>query len=110
MVDKRNCSFCGNDIEPGTGKMYVKKDGTRYLFCSGKCQKNMVVLKRVNRNVRWTTHFEKHPGPTPAKAAASNQPEEAQSGGAPKKTKKAPAKKAAATKKAAAAATPEAAE
>lgn len=67
MVDKRNCSFCGQDIEPGTGKMYVKKDGTRYHFCSGKCQKNLVGLKRVNRNVRWTTHHVKQPGPTPAK-------------------------------------------
>jgi len=99
MVDKRTCSFCGTDIEPGTGKMYVKKDGTRYLFCSGKCQKNMVVLKRVNRNVRWTTHFEKHPGPTPPKSGASNQPEPAQSGGAPKK--KAAAKNGAAKKAAA---------
>jgi large subunit ribosomal protein L24e len=68
MVDKRTCSFCGQDIEPGTGKMYVKKDGTRYLFCSGKCQKNLVGLKRVNRNVRWTTHHVKQPGPTPPKA------------------------------------------
>lgn len=72
MVDKHACTFCGQDIEPGTGKMYVKKDGTKYNFCSNKCQKNMVQLKRVNRNVRWTTHFEKHDGPTPpneAKAA-----------------------------------------
>lgn len=67
MVDKRTCSFCGNDIEPGTGKLYIKKDGTKYHFCSAKCQRNMVDLKRVNRNVRWTTHFEKHPGPTPPK-------------------------------------------
>jgi len=96
MVDKRNCSFCGQDIEPGTGKMYVKKDGTRYMFCSLKCQKNMVVLKRVNRNVRWTTHFVKQAGPTPPKSGASNQPEPAQSGGAPKKGKKAAGAKAAA--------------
>ena len=68
MVDRRSCSFCGKGIEPGTGKMYVKKDGTKWNFCSNKCQKNMVVLKRVNRNVRWTTHYEKHPGPTPPKA------------------------------------------
>lgn len=65
VVDKRNCSFCGTDIEPGTGKMYIKKDGTRYLFCSNKCQKNMVAMKRVNRNVKWTAAFEKAPGPTP---------------------------------------------
>ena len=67
MVDKRSCSFCGNDIEPGTGKLYIKKDGTKLNFCSNKCQKNMVGLKRVNRNVRWTMHFEKQPGPTPPK-------------------------------------------
>ena len=86
MVDKRNCSFCGADIEPGTGKMYVKRDGTKYNFCSNKCQKNMVDLKRVNRNVKWTTHFERHPGPTPPKG--SNQPEEAT--GARKSAKKSP--------------------
>ena len=67
-MDKKSCSFCGSDIEPGTGKLYVKKDGTKWNFCSNKCQKNMVELKRVNRNVRWTAAFEKHPGPTPPKA------------------------------------------
>jgi large subunit ribosomal protein L24e len=86
MVDKRTCSFCGTDIEPGTGKMYVKRDGTKYNFCSNKCQKNMVDLKRVNRNVKWTTSFERHPGPTPPKG--SNQPEEAK--GARKAAKKSP--------------------
>lgn len=67
MVDKRNCSFCGGDIEPGTGKLYIKKDGTKFHFCSNKCQKNMVGLKRVNRNVKWTEAFEKGAGPTPPK-------------------------------------------
>ena len=90
MVDRRTCSFCGTDIEPGTGKMYVKKDGTKWNFCSNKCQKNQIQLKRVNRNVRWTTHFEKHPGPTPPNAE--------------KQAKKAKSKKAA-SKKAAAPAT-----
>ena len=69
MVERHTCSFCGQDIEPGTGKLYIKKDGTKYHFCSNKCQKNMINLKRVNRNVRWTTHFTKQPGPTPPKAA-----------------------------------------
>jgi ribosomal protein L24E len=80
--------------------MYIKKDGTKFHFCSHKCQMNLVKLKRVNRNVRWTTHFEKHPGPTPAKNA-SNQPAEATSGGAPKKAAKSPGKKAAKAPKAA---------
>lgn len=104
MVDKKTCSFCGNDIEPGTGKMYVKKDGTRYLFCSGKCQKNMVNLKRVNRNVRWTTHFEKHPGPTPPKTAAASADQAAKASGKAGGKKKAAPKKTA--KKAAAAEAP----
>lgn len=49
----RKCSFCGREIEKGTGKMYVKKDGTVYFFCSSKCEKNMIKLKRVPRRVKW---------------------------------------------------------
>jgi large subunit ribosomal protein L24e len=88
-MEKKTCTFCGTDIEPGTGKMYVKKDGTKWNFCSNKCQKNLVVLKRVNRNVRWTKAFVKQPGPTPPKAgkkksskAAKGTAPEAQPGAA----------------------------
>lgn len=49
-----NCNFCGSIISKGTGKMYVQKDGKILRFCSGKCEKNMLVLKRKPRNVRWT--------------------------------------------------------
>ena len=69
MVDRHVCSFCGADIEPGTGKLYIKKDGTKYNFCSNKCQKNQIGLKRVNRNVKWTGAFEKGAGPTPPNPA-----------------------------------------
>ena len=27
----RTCSFCSKEIEEGTGKMYVKKDGSIYF-------------------------------------------------------------------------------
>jgi large subunit ribosomal protein L24e len=47
------CTFCGNNIEPGTGKMFVKKDGTVLYFCSSKCEKNSLKLKRLPRKVRW---------------------------------------------------------
>lgn len=57
MVEKRNCSFCGNPIEPGTGKMYIRKDGTIYNFCCNKCKKNRVDLGRVPRRTRWTTRY-----------------------------------------------------
>ena len=48
----RTCSFCGKEIEEGTGKMYVKKDGSIYFFCSSKCEKNMIKLGRVPRKVK----------------------------------------------------------
>jgi len=47
------CSFCGSEIEPGTGLMYVKNDGTILYFCSSKCWKNYS-LGRNPRKVRWT--------------------------------------------------------
>ena len=59
MVERRNCSFCGQEIEPGTGKMYIKKDGTVYNFCTNKCYKNMVQLGRVPRTTEWTKAFYK---------------------------------------------------
>jgi large subunit ribosomal protein L24e len=55
----KKCTFCGNEIEPGTGMMYVKKDGTIYYFCSGKCRKNMLELKRDPKKVRWTKFYRK---------------------------------------------------
>jgi large subunit ribosomal protein L24e len=55
MVDRRNCNFCGNIIEPGTGKMYVKIDGSVFFFDKHKCFVNLVELKRVPRETRWST-------------------------------------------------------
>jgi large subunit ribosomal protein L24e len=57
MVEQKICSFCGASIEPGTGKMYVKKDGTTFLFCSNKCSKNMIDMGRVPRKVTWTSAY-----------------------------------------------------
>ena len=61
MVERRVCSFCGDSIEPGTGKMFVKKDGTTFQFCTNKCQKNMLKLKRVPRKTKWSRRYEKAP-------------------------------------------------
>ena len=54
MVERRVCTFCGQEIEPGTGRMYVKRDGVVYQFCTSKCFKNLVELKRVPRRTAWT--------------------------------------------------------
>ncbi len=54
-----DCTFCGKTFPKATGKMYVKRDGTVYLFCTSKCEKNMIVLKRKPRKVGWTEEYHK---------------------------------------------------
>ncbi len=69
MPVTRTCTFCGNDIEPGTGKMYVRKDGTVHFFCSHKCQANQLDLGRIGRRVRWTRRYVKAVEVTPRRPA-----------------------------------------
>lgn len=49
------CSFCKENIEQGTGKMYVKTDGKVFYFCSKKCEKNMLFLGREPKHTKWVT-------------------------------------------------------
>ncbi len=53
------CNFCGETLRKGTGKMYVKTDGKIFHFCTMKCEKNMLKLKRKPRHVRWTAEARK---------------------------------------------------
>ncbi|MCQ8892403.1 MAG: 50S ribosomal protein L24e [Candidatus Methanosuratincola sp.] len=55
MVRIQKCSFCSHEIPAGTGLMYVKNDGTILRFCSSKCRKNMLELKRVPRDLKWAS-------------------------------------------------------
>jgi len=52
MPQTRECDYCGADIEPGTGTMYVYTDGRTDYFCSSKCEKN-ADLNREPRNLEW---------------------------------------------------------
>jgi len=52
-----SCSFCGNMIERGSGKMFVKSDGSILYFCSRKCEKNEEMRDR--KTVRWTQEYTK---------------------------------------------------
>ncbi|MEK6907253.1 MAG: 50S ribosomal protein L24e [Nanoarchaeota archaeon] len=54
-----NCTFCGNLITPGTGKIFVENTGRIFNFCSNKCEKNMLKLKRKNIKLKWTKFYEK---------------------------------------------------
>ncbi len=53
------CTFCGDEIPQGTGKMYAKNDGSVYYFCSRKCEKSLLKLKRDPKRVRWTEAYRK---------------------------------------------------
>jgi large subunit ribosomal protein L24e len=46
------CSFCGNNLRPGSGKMLVKGDGTIYYFDSSKCEKNFL-MGRKSKKIKW---------------------------------------------------------
>ena len=55
MIRDYECSFCGKDIDRGTGMMYVKLDGSILRFCSKKCRISQVNHKRNPRKLKWTT-------------------------------------------------------
>jgi len=49
MPERRICSFSGEEIEPGTGMMFVRRDGSIMWFKNSKARKNMVKLGRNSR-------------------------------------------------------------
>lgn len=63
-----DCSFCGNELIKGSGKIFAKKDGTLYYFCSTKCERNMLELKRRPDKTRWTNLYQKTKKALKAKA------------------------------------------
>jgi large subunit ribosomal protein L24e len=74
MVVKRQCSFCAQEIEPGTGSMFVKRDGTVYTFCSSSCRKQQLVLGRVGHRFKWTRAYELKKAAERSNAAARAPP------------------------------------
>ena len=56
MLAIKTCSFCGKDVGAGEGIMYVRNDGLVNWYCSSKCRKNSMKLKRDARKLKWTLH------------------------------------------------------
>lgn len=50
-------TFSGREIPPGTGIMYVRKDGKILHFLNKKEEKNMFKLRRKPRRVKWTQEY-----------------------------------------------------
>ena len=47
------CTFCKQNYEFPRGLTLILNDGNILYFCSGKCRKNMLHLKRDNKKVAW---------------------------------------------------------
>ncbi len=62
MVEKRTCDYTGEEIEPGTGIMYVRTDGTVLHFVDSKAEKNYK-LGREPRDLEWTEAGRRNKGP-----------------------------------------------
>lgn len=61
MPVARKCSFCGGRVEPGSGLMLVRRDGTISFFCSSKCERNSR-LGRKPHHIKWTERSRKMRG------------------------------------------------
>ena len=59
MPETRICTFTKEEIEPGTGIMFVRRDGTVLWFKDSKARKNHVNLGRNPRRLKWTRRYEK---------------------------------------------------
>ncbi|MFQ5710790.1 MAG: 50S ribosomal protein L24e [Candidatus Geothermarchaeales archaeon] len=57
MVITYRCAFCGHEIPPRSGTIYVKNDGTVYRFCSRRCRVNVLLFKRDPRKFKWTAKY-----------------------------------------------------
>ena len=54
MVRTFECTFCGHEIPPGTGIIFVRNDGALLRFCSSKCRKYLLHHRKDPRKLRWT--------------------------------------------------------
>jgi len=57
MLSLKKCFYCNNDIYPSIGVAYIKNDGSIRYYCSSKCRKNSIDLKRDPRKYKWTLKY-----------------------------------------------------
>jgi len=51
------CSFCGREQEDFKGTFLLKNDGSTNYYCSSKCHKSHLKLKRDRKRVSWTEAY-----------------------------------------------------
>ena len=51
------CVFCGREEYDFMGVHLIKNDGVVDYYCSEKCRKNALKLKRDKRKLKWTEAY-----------------------------------------------------
>ena len=51
------CSFCSREENDFMGVHLIKNDGSIDFFCTSKCRKNALKLKRDKRKLKWTMTY-----------------------------------------------------
>jgi large subunit ribosomal protein L24e len=51
------CIYCGREEEPVRGIHLMGNDGSVNYFCSSKCRKNSLKLKRDKKKIKWTEAY-----------------------------------------------------
>ncbi|MEM0356592.1 MAG: hypothetical protein QW465_02465 [Candidatus Anstonellales archaeon] len=47
------CSFCGDEIKLDRAVYYYTATGKGYVFCSSKCRRSMLKLRRDPKKLKW---------------------------------------------------------
>ena len=51
------CVFCGSEESPFKGVHLIGNDGSTNFYCSSKCRKNALKLRREKKKIRWTEAY-----------------------------------------------------
>lgn len=51
------CTYCGHEEQIFRGIHLITNDGVVQYFCSSKCRKNSLKLKRDKRKLKWTEAY-----------------------------------------------------
>ena len=67
------CSFCGKEESSFKGIHVIGNDGSVNYYCSSKCRKNALKLKRDKRKLKWTMAYREEKVKAVAKEAKAKQ-------------------------------------
>lgn len=51
------CVFCGSEESPYKGVHQIGNDGSMRFYCSSKCRRNALNLKRDRNKLKWTEGY-----------------------------------------------------